>query len=263
MADDLDLETLCQFVSPAIFEFLASVPSDVDVVSTSAMNKENFEPVFDDYNGSEVEPQQFPLLLAFDDLDAHVDTLLFACSSQFEEEELTLFAPKRARVSHTPNKESSSKQVFGAPKTEQEIAKAKLGAVPDATLVDTNYCVRIWKEWCDHRSAEYGNIIPCLEDITVPELASHLSNFVFEIRKKTGEEFPRKSLHHIVCGVQRHIRMSGRSSIDVFKDSEFADFRVYLDAEMKRLQKEGHGSKTKKLLWEKRATRQEHPSSIS
>ena len=32
-------------------------------------------------------------------------------------------------------------QVFGAPKTEQVIAKAKLGAVPDATLVDTNYCV--------------------------------------------------------------------------------------------------------------------------
>lgn len=151
------------------------MPLDVDVDSTSAMNKENFDPAFDNHNGSEVEPQQFPLSLALDDLDAHVDALLLACSSQFEGKELTLPAPKHARVNHTPNKEFSSKRVFGAPKTEQEIAKVKLGAVPDATLVDTNYCVWIWKEWCDHRSAEYGDIIPCLEDITVPELASATS----------------------------------------------------------------------------------------
>ena len=40
--------------------------------------------------------------------------------------------------------------------------------------------------------------------------------------------------------------MSGRNNIDIFKDSEFADFRVCLDAEMKRLQKAGLGSKTRK-----------------
>ena len=40
--------------------------------------------------------------------------------------------------------------------------------------------------------------------------------------------------------------MSGRTSIDIFKDSEFADFRVCLDAEMKRLQRAGLGSKTGK-----------------
>ena len=160
------------------------MPLDVD--STSAMNKENFDPAFDNHNGSEVKPQQFPLSLVLDDLDAHVDALLLACSSQFEGEELTLPAPEHARVNHTPNKEeeSSSKRVFGAPKTEQEIAKAKLGAVPDATLVDTNYCVRIWKEWCDHRSAGYGDIIPYLEDITVPELASATSFLKSERRQE-------------------------------------------------------------------------------
>ena len=73
-----------------------------------------------------------------------------------------------------------------------------------------------------------------------------MSNFIFEVRKKSGEEFLPKSLHHIVCGIQRHIRMSSNSSIDIFKDCEFADFWVCLDAEMKRLQKAGHGSKTRK-----------------
>ena len=40
--------------------------------------------------------------------------------------------------------------------------------------------------------------------------------------------------------------MSGNSSIDIYKDSKFAEFRVCLDAEMKRLQRAGCGSKTRK-----------------
>ena len=80
----------------------------------------------------------------------------------------------------------------------------------------------------------------------MPDLASHLCNFIFEVRKKTGEEFPPKSLHHIVSGLQRHIRTSGNSSIDIFKDHEFAHFSVCLDAEIKRLQWSGLGSKTRK-----------------
>ena len=35
-------------------------------------------------------------------------------------------------------------------------------------------------------------------------------------------------------------------NIDVFKDAEFSEMRVCLDSEMKRLQKSGLGSKTKK-----------------
>ena len=55
--------------------------------------------------------------------------------------------------------------------------------------------------------------------------------------------------------------MNVNSTIDFFKDSEFADFQVCLDSEMKRLQRVWHGSKTRKaepltteeeeLLWKK------------
>ena len=93
------------------------------------------------------------------------------------------------------------------------------------------------------------------------QLAIHLCNFVFEVRKKTGEEFPPKSLHHIASSIQRYLQMSGNSSVDIYKDSEFAEFRVCLDAEMKRLQSAGCGSKTRKaeplteeeeeILWQK------------
>ena len=130
---ELDLENLRDFVSPAIFEFFASDATPATM---------NTDPTFDDHSLAGNDQPLFPPSL--DDLDAHVDALLLACSTQYEEEELQAQAPKRARVD-LAQKPSSNKRVFGAQKTEQEIAKAKLSAVPGATLTDTNYCVRIWK----------------------------------------------------------------------------------------------------------------------
>ena len=75
----------------------------------------------------------------------------------------------------------------------------------------------------------HGDSIPPIEQLSTHELATRLHNFIFE-KKKTGEEFPPKSLHHIVSGIQRYIRMNGNNSIDIYKDSEFAEFRVCLDA---------------------------------
>ena len=80
------------------------------------------------------------------ELDAYVDSLLLACSQQYEEEEeeLNWKIAKRIKVDPAVNQSSStsSKRVFAAPKNEDEIAKAKLSAIPDTTLVDTNYyCV--------------------------------------------------------------------------------------------------------------------------
>ena len=90
--------------------------------------------------------------------------------------------------------------MFASQKSEQEINKAKLSAVSDATLVNTTA-----KEWCDHRHTQYGDNIPCLEEIFMPQLASHLSSFVFEVRKKTREEFPPESLHHSLWDTKAHV----------------------------------------------------------
>lgn len=57
-----------------------------------------------------------------------------------------------------------------------------------------------------------------------------------------GEEYRPNTLHHIICGIMRHVRVNIRADIDFFKDTEFAGFRGSLDAEMKRLQAKGLGS---------------------
>ena len=81
--------------------------------------------------------------------------------------------------------------------------------------------------------------------MTLSNLEKCLCNFIFEVRKKNGNEFPPKTLHHLISGIQRHLRMNGKN-INLLKDPEFTDMRVCLDSEMKRLQKSGLGSKTKK-----------------
>ena len=70
-----------------------------------------------------------------------------------------------------------------------------------------------------------------------------MSRFVLEVRKKDGSEYRPNTLHHICCGILRHLRESGRPDIDIFKDSLFADFRATLDGEMKQLQSLGIGAK--------------------
>ena len=62
------------------------------------------------------------------------------------------------------------------------------------------------------------------------------------MRKKDGAEFPPNTLHHIVCGIMRHLRWKSNPSIDFFTDGDFIDFKRSLDAEMKRLQSKGLGS---------------------
>ena len=65
------------------------------------------------------------------------------------------------------------------------------------------------------------------------------------MRKKDGTEYPPLTLHHICSGLQRYLRQNGHPTLDIYKDSVFADFRSTLDAEMKRLRHLGLGSSKK------------------
>ena len=81
------------------------------------------------------------------------------------------------------------------------------------------------------------------EEVERARKAYWMSRFVLEIRKKDGTEYPPNTLHHICCGILRHLRESRRVEIDFFEDVAFAEFRTTLDGEMKRLQSLGIGAK--------------------
>ena len=130
---------------------------------------------------------------------------------------------------------------FAPPKTTKQLEHARMEAVPKKTLQDIKYCFKIWNEWKSYRLSQHNVSIPEIEELSLPDLAEHLSHFVIEVRKKNGDEFPPNSLHHIVCGIQRYLRFNGNASIDFLNDPMFAAFTMTLDAELKRLQKRGLG----------------------
>ena len=102
--------------------------------------------------------------------------------------------------------------------------------------------------------------IPTLSDLSNAEINYWFQRFFLETRKKDGKEYPPNTLLHLCVGLFHQLRNSGKPTLDL-KDAQFSELRQTLDAEMKRLQKKGIGSKTKQAepiseseedkLWEK------------
>ena len=106
MDDDIELEGLRGFVSDEIFQFLTSTDMDSDPTSN-----------LDDPSTSHA---------SIDLLDAHVDALLRASSQQFEE---TLEPDTKRPRLDTSLQTATKKRIFAVPKTKEEVAEAKLGAL--------------------------------------------------------------------------------------------------------------------------------------
>ena len=129
------------------------------------------------------------------------------------------------------------------------------------TTADTKYYVSVREDWQKYRQEVYGSSIPSLSAITTADLQHWMIRFVLEARKRDGLEYPPESLHHICSGIVRHLHNNGHPTLDIYRSSDFINFRRTLDAEMKRLQQKGLGSKKRQaepiteqeeeLLWSK------------
>ena len=150
---------------------------------------------------------------------------------------------------------------FAAPVTSNAVQQSKDAAVPERTRRDTEWCIKLWNLWSSQRPCtSTDTAIPPITALNNEQLQHWLCRFVLEVRKVNGQHYPPATLHHIISGVMRFLRQSGRQ-LDLYQDHCFQDFRTVLDSEMKRLKVAGLGSKTRKaepltvqeeeLLWEK------------
>ena len=138
---------------------------------------------------------------------------------------------------------TDKKKRFASAKTKKEIVEARKAGVPKKTQDDTIYCYKVWEEWRGHRNSNGERQVPEITTMDTMSLNDCLCSFILEMRKKDGTEYPPNTIHHIVCGIMRYLRQNGKPGIDFFKDVEFSDFRLSMDAEMKRLQSQGIGIK--------------------
>ena len=102
---------------------------------------------------------------------------------------------------------------FALPQTEDDILRGRDAGIPETTKKDTRYCVSAWSK---EREQTTHTHIPSLSTMTVAQLSHWMTRFILEARKKNGDPYPPNSLHHIVTGLMRQLRWSGRV-IDFFQ----------------------------------------------
>ena len=75
----------------------------------------------------------------------------------------------------------STSSRFATPITEEEISEKRESAIPENTKKDTQYCISVWEEWCEHRRQTTSSTIPSLSSIKSSELQYWLLRFIHEV----------------------------------------------------------------------------------
>ena len=140
----------------------------------------------------------------------------------------------------SPRKQQSSLR-FAAPLSDDCIQACIREAIPKNTRDQTGWAVRVWEAWRNSRQDD----IPELLAMNKEEMGSWLSKFLLEARRMDGNEYTGNTLHQMLCGLLRYLRLNGRQEIDFFKDIAFKNMLAVLDSKMKNLRRNGIGVVTK------------------
>ena len=80
--------------------------------------------------------------------------------------------------------------------SDTDVVKARQQAVPKRTREDTAYCNRVWEGWAKSRM-QYGVQVQPLMSMDTLTLQYWLTDFILEVRKQNGLEYPPNTLHHL------------------------------------------------------------------
>jgi hypothetical protein len=109
------------------------------------------------------------------------------------------------------------------------------------------WCLNVWDEWRNERNsatenyADFGVRFRVVSPADLLHLCSDyelclwLRKFVYEIRKRGGDEYPPNSIYQVCVGIQRHLRDNHRPELEIFKHANFKLFQDVIDSQMKSL----------------------------
>ena len=156
---------------------------------------------------------------------------------------------KRSQQQLTKDFPAKSKARFNFTVDDNDFEEFTRGYMPQNTAYDTQKCVKLFTEWSSVRNA-------CFPETPVPdgiltspnkeEICKWLCKFATEVRKKDGQPYPPKTIHHYLLGIQRHIRQSTKRPINFLTDSEFLQLRNLLDVLYRKLHAAGIGTSVKR-----------------
>ena len=137
---------------------------------------------------------------------------------------------------------TESLERFGPAISEEAIDQAIRERVPEKTRKTTAWAMSVFRTWFKTRG-----VAGSVDELSEDGLAELLPRFIMEARRQDQNPYPPRTVMQLVAGIQRSFRETSLPGLSIFgdKDARFARTRSALDAQMKRLTREGIGTETK------------------
>ena len=108
----------------------------------------------------------------------------------------------------------------------------------------------VFQDWVKERNVRFPDSTndQCPENILetsdAEQLARYLSWFVIEVRKRNGSRYPPSTIHLILCGLQRIMRLKNAAPFDIFskRDVRFNPLHKTMESVFQQLHNEGVGT---------------------
>ena len=177
---------------------------------------------------------------------------------------MTTILDSRSSIMPIPTKTISkaSTSRFAESKSE-ELHQAKTNNLKSkATEIKQNWAVNLFSDWRVEKN---------INEVNLGNLSDILCQFILEVRKQNGDEYPPQSLYQIVMCLQNHLNNVFQKNIQILKDENFLEVRNTLDFEMKKLTENGIGTvnsaqeiteSMEDMLWEKHILGCETPKQL-
>ncbi len=129
--------------------------------------------------------------------------------------------------------------------TETEAESSTRDFVPLNTEKNDRWATNTFNAWVSERNKHSQEQCPddVLERDDAELLNKWLTLFVAEVRKVDGSRYPPKTIHSLLCGLQRHFRRSSSSRVSMFDKSDvrFRSLRNTMEVVFQSLHEEGIG----------------------
>ena len=120
-----------------------------------------------------------------------------------------------------------------------DIERAIEKMTPEATRKKTEWAVRVFRDW--HKWKNDQNILSeaelsvfdDIDEMSKGDLNFLLQKFVFEVRKKSNESYPPKTLYDLFAMINYHVQNNLKRPWSLFKDIDFQESRKCLEAAMR------------------------------
>ena len=126
------------------------------------------------------------------------------------------------------------------------------GYTPKNTETSTSWALNTFETWMERRNAEKGKECCPADLLSTNDKASisrWLARFVTEARRRDGKPYPPKTIHMLLMGLQRHMRiLQPSNNINIFTDPEYHVLKNVCDSFYRKLHSSGIGTEVKATI---------------